>query len=600
MLTNALQYEENRLFESGFIDGCCDEVTLQKRVYSVHSQVVLDFIYTYLVGRGIPNAQQVLCDSFITDGYSAQYVENLELEDIPQACEKLHIAYLGSGFSFQHGIIKRLHSKENMVSGGKVYTQSAITQKIVHTTLSRFTTLDNLQVLDFACGTGRFYDDIIGYFQRNGIETEKAVLFYVDAIDIDKIAINIVRLKACSYIAELSPNKIQVISQRIQQRNALEGDEKVGLFSQETREKQYDAIVSNPPYLVLKPSHKTSKELREDMKRQTAYYRSCGRYHYSLEGMLNLYQLSIERMVDMLRKGGELGVICPSTLFADKSAGCLRKYLLCQNTVREIVYYPEKAVLFENNVTQATNIFYLQRGGATTDIVISNNTEEFQVNLSLIKELFPIHMEIPLISVRDWDFLKRMSKFQKLKSISEVRNKRGELDLTLNNKHITQQKTAHRLVRGKMITETGLQYSGMEYVDDSFLQSKSMEYMRFDYGKPRLIGQNISNIDSTYRLRFVFCAPTDILGNSCNYLSASLPTLKKLKILLSSSILNWRFKLTSSNNHINNYELDELPIVDLQLIDADRIFSTQQELDEYVGELYGFSKEELKAIAYTK
>lgn len=600
MLTTALQYEENRLYESGFIDGCCDDTTLQQRVYTIHSHVVLDFIYTYLVERAIPHAQKVLSDCFITDGYFAQYIKGLDLTSIPQACEDLHITYLGSGFSLQQGMIKRLHSKENMISGGKVYTQSFITQKIVYSTLSHFTTLDNLQVLDFACGTGRFYDDIVRYFQSRGIEAQRAVLQCIDAVDIDKIAINIARLKACSYIPELSLDKIQVISQRIQQRNALAGDENVGLFSQETNEKKYDAIVSNPPYLVLKPSHKTSDEFREDMKRQTAYYRSCGRYHYALEGMLNLYQLSIERMVDMLRNCGELGVICPSTLFADKSVGCLRKYLLCQNKVREIVYYPEKSVLFENNVTQATNIFYLQKGGVTTDIIISSNMEEFHVSLSLIKELFPVNMEIPLISVHDWDFLKKMSKFPKLKSLSEVRNKRGELDLTLNSKHITQQKTTHRLVRGKMITGTGVHYGDTEYVDDGFLQCKSTEYMHFDYGKPRLIGQNISNIDSTYRLRFVFCEPTDILGNSCNYLSASLPTLKKLKILLSSSILNWRFKLTSSNNHINNYELDELPIVDLQLIDADRTFATQQELDEYVGGLYGFSKEELRAIAYTK
>jgi len=30
--------------------------------------------------------------------------------------------------------------------------------------------------------------------------------------------------------------------------------------------------------------------------------------------------------------------------------------------------------------------------------------------------------------------------------------------------------------------------------------------------------------------------------------------------ILNSDILNWRFKLTSSNNHVNNYELDDLPI----------------------------------------
>src|SRR5699024_12047436 len=37
-------------------------------------------------------------------------------------------------------------------------------------------------------------------------------------------------------------------------------------------------------------------------------------------------------------------------------------------------------------------------------------------------------------------------------------------------------------------------------------------------------------------------------------------TLYYLLGLLNSKLLNWYFKLFSSNNHINNYELDMLPI----------------------------------------
>ena len=120
--------------------------------------------------------------------------------------------------------------------------------------------------------------------------------------------------------------------------------------------------------------------------------------------------------------------------------------------------------------------------------------------------------------------------------------------------------------------------------------------MKHDCGRVRLIGQNICNIDNRQRLRFAFCEPTDILGNSCNYLSADFDTLKKLNILLSSMLLNWRFKLTSSNNHINNYELDELPIADLNKIDAAICFESQEALNKYVCNLYGLDSDETNYI----
>lgn len=99
---------------------------------------------------------------------------------------------------------------------------------------------------------------------------------------------------------------------------------------------------------------------------------------------------------------------------------------------------------------------------------------------------------------------------------------------------------------------------------DEFLGAKSENYIKNDFRKIRLVCQQISNIDIAKRLKFVFCAETDILGNSCNYISAAETDLKNLHILLNSYLLNWRFKITSTNNHVNNYELDELPLLDFE------------------------------------
>jgi adenine-specific DNA-methyltransferase len=49
-------------------------------------------------------------------------------------------------------------------------------------------------------------------------------------------------------------------------------------------------------------------------------------YQYSIEGMLNYYQLSIEMILRLTKTKGQIGIICPSSLFADLTSAKLRKH----------------------------------------------------------------------------------------------------------------------------------------------------------------------------------------------------------------------------------------------------------------------------------
>ena len=147
-----------------------------------------------------------------------------------------------------------------------------------------------------------------------------------------------------------------------------------------------------------------------------------------------------------------------------------------------------------------------------------------------------------------------------------------------------------------MIAEDHIEDVNHEYVKSEFLETRSAEFLKCDFGRRRLVCQQVSNMGVSRRLRFVYCEENDILGNSCNYISAEEIVLKKMYILLNSSLLNWRFKVTSSNNHINNYEIDDLPVVDLDRVDESFTYSSQEELDRYVGELYGLTPEEINWI----
>lgn len=570
----------------------------------IHRDILLELIGIYISSK-FPNGDEIMrsCfDSELIPRFNVS-ISNSDIHLIPVMCEQLHVSFLNSKFSMSLKSSKvRTKSKVQLIELGAVYTQPHIAKSIVEDTFANLSVpLQDAKILDFACGTGRFYENVVSLFN----DKKKAILFNVYAIDLDINALYITRLKALSFIESITKEECLTLSNHIVLKDGLRKNnsifpEPLHISSEDLNgltEAGFDVIVSNPPYLVLKPNKsKAGVGGTDKIQEQVTYYRNCGFYLYSIEGMLNLYQLSIERMLQMLKPGGELGIICPSTLFGDVSAKKLRKYLLLSNKVRSIRFFAEKIPLFEN-VNQATNIFILQKGGVTSDISICKDDEHFEVNISLVKELFPENLEIPTIHSLEWDILRKLSSMKKLKEIPSIRNRRGELDLTLCKEFVTSSQTPHRLVRGNMIGDDEVKNVNGEFVLESFIPTRSKEYRAFDFNRKRLICQQISNGGLRRRLKFIYCASSDVLGNSCNYISSDEETLAKLYLILNSSVLNWRFKITSSNNHINNYELDELPIIDLNKVNPSFSFSSQEELDEYIGTLYGLSKDERKLIA---
>ena len=297
----------------------------------------------------------------------------------------------------------------------------------------------------------------------------------------------------------------------------------------------------------------------------------------------------------MLKKGGEMGIICPSTLFADVSASTLRKHLLAKHKVSYIKYFSEDDPLFDN-VTQATCIFHLTKGGESKLIDIVQGQRNYQIALNDVKHLFAVKWEIPSIEKIEWDILRKLHTIPVLKNQSHIRNKRGELDLSFFKDYITSDPTPLRLVRGNMISGDSLVDINQEYVKPEFLEKKSQDYLSHDKGRKRLVCQQISNMTQTVRLRFVECESNDIIGNSCNYITVAEENIPKMKALLNSALLNWRFKITSTNNHINNYELDELPIIDLDSVTSDIIDMDEISRNIKICTLYGLEGEEVNFI----
>ena len=514
--------------------------------------------------------------------------------DIVIILELLQVSFLNSQIQFKNGKLTRKKSKLNFESKGAVYTSDDIAKKITVNTitnqLNNGLDKNDLRIIDFGCGTGRFYLSAFDYLVNSlSLDEHKVISENLYGIDIDEIAIDILKIKVLNNLKNPSINDLENISQNILCKNMLLhkrlGDENSIDFNNDfvnLENNKFNVILSNPPYFLLKINKKGKnkrlneyyKSLKNKIKEETDYFRSSGLYNYSIEGMLNYYKLSIERMINISSKNAEIGIICPSTLFGDLSSKKLRSWILLKHKLRGVEYFPESANLFDN-VSQSTVIFYLNKNGETDEIDIDINGESFRISLNLIREIFGDNLEIAYVNEIGWNILEKLSKFKKIKDYEHIRNKRGELDLSLHRDCITNTNTGWRLVRGNMLSNIDEDINNEYVLIEDFLDSKSDEYKNNDFGKIRLLCHQISNIDKVKRLQFVKSKSNDIIGNSCNYIYFNeelcpnldiSDMLNKLEYILNSYLLNWRFKITSSNNHINNYEIDELPLVNLKKI----------------------------------
>lgn len=590
--------------------------------FKVHKQLINSLISAY-VNTEFPNQANELKSVFqFEEITSIEDFTQKHISEIPAIVEELHIAFLNSEFSINNGKLTRKKSKHHLRENGAVYTLKEITNEMVEKTIDKAiqqnTNPKEITCLDFASGTGRFYFEAVEILkEKYNLTLQQIVAHNLFAIDIDETALSVLRCKVISLFDEINTEIINALATNIINRNALipkatllsENENSIDLandFKNVFAKGGFDVVFSNPPYCLLKVNKKSNEQqklngyyvnLQSKIQNEINFFRTSGVYQYSIEGMLNYYQLSIEMILRLTKTNGQIGIICPSSLFADLTSAKLRKHILTSHKLHFIRYYPEASRLFEN-VSQSTVIFYLQKNGKTDKIGIEISDNSFEIEFDTIKNVFPTNFEIPLIDEIGWSILSKVSKQKKIKEIPFIRNRRGELDLTLYKPFITTKNTGWRLVRGNMISENGVIDKNGEFVEiEGFLNKKSDDFKTNDYNKERLICQQISNVDMQKRLKFVFCEKTDILGNSCNYIISTRKEedLKKLFFILNSELLNWRFKITSSNNHINNYELDELPIVDLDSFALDD-FSN----NETICKLYGLTKAETNYILGNK
>lgn len=341
------------------------------------------------------------------------------------------------------------------------------------------------------------------------------------------------------------------------------------VFGKDLAQRRFDIVVTNPPYKNLKAErnqYASDEEYEADKDKYGSISKIVSKtFKYSTDGVLNLYKLFVEEIIDRYANENALvSLLIPSSLMSDKTCEKLRTHILLDYDLKSIKLIKEGSK-------------YIDAQQALAAILI--NTGEKTESINIIKDFCGDPKSFADVSVSDminpnsgnaiialdaveYEKYKKLRQFPIVKDINFITNMRGELDLTAGKKYILQEETGYSLLRGRNIGYYQLVDSGeADYVSEDFINlTKKKCFIERD----RIICQQIANMHKERRVTFAYAEPNTVLGNSCNFISVQENEcgidIYSLLGLFNTKIINWFFKLTSSNNHINNYEIDCFPV----------------------------------------
>lgn len=518
---------------------------------------------------------------------------------------------------------------------GIYYTDYKIARLIAKESLnfSKIEEILNFKFLEPCVGTGIFViayiDEVLEKIKNYDSNIIKKIVNQIYCADIDKEAVDILKKVLPLYIKNKYNTSVKLIEKNYFIGNVLFEQNDNEIIKVELKlifdvKNGFDVVLTNPPYKLLKANSNkyedniTGNKHALDLKKLISFIKENEIYKYN-EGTLNYYKLFMEEILEKYtHKNSKVGLIIPITLLNDKQSEKLRKRIINNFRVSKIYIIPEKNNFFPD-ISQAFCFFSLDKSSPGEIIKINpqvidwKNFDDVGVEVK-ISHINKMSATAPIVVENEigWRILEKLNKYSKLGSLDSICNARGELDLTLDKDFITTNRTSLPLLRGNNISE--FSYTSSDYFTNEKFISKISNKQKY-VNKERIVCQQVSNINLEKRLKFTKIPGNIVLGNSCNFLCINDTlfgnpnvSLDYLLGILNSLLLNWRFKITNSNNHISNYELSDLPIVlptqsekDLieKLVYDIRVNNSHEAVDclnESVFKLYGLNNEEVSYI----
>jgi len=337
----------------------------------------------------------------------------------------------------------------------------------------------------------------------------------------------------------------------------------------------FDAVIGNPPYDVL-----VSDEIGYDVSPDLAFYNSAETYAPAMRGASNLYKLFICRGASVTKTKGAFSFIVPMSLLGDDQSVDMRRYLLNKMALTVIEAFPQKDEP-DNRVFQeaklSTVIFVAKATSDKARFLVRTHPGKLIEKSSLSLAISPeeivkfdaANLLIPSCTPRDWEIAVSLLSRKIIRLGKVARCFRGDMEQTKEIRAGTlgPSKKGPLVLRGANITLYAVREASQGEdlfldVDKFMKQAGDKTKASLNYGK-RKIGYQRSSPQNNFRR--IIAAPVpknDFCFDTVSYVTedSSKIDLNLLLVLLNSKILDWYFRLGSTNSKVNEYQFNTLPV----------------------------------------
>lgn len=391
----------------------------------------------------------------------------------------------------------------------------------------------------------------------------------------------------------------------------------------------FDAVVGNPPYDVMEKERGKDDAPHEELQ---SYLKNTTRLQDCLGGKLNLYRPFMIASISLLRESGCYSQIVPMSFMADISLTNTRVHVLQLHRLVEVVAFPQKddenrRVFRDAKLSTCIPLVEARRPEPNSSFSIftfpandfSDTPQKVTATIANLRAIDKRTMPIPSCNQAEMDLAIRIhSTSGRLEDVAEIT--RGEINQAILRDFIdTDARGKKPLLKGVEIRMFGfnevLSQGEREYFDESEFEEHHPQKRP---PRLRIATQRITGVDEDRRLVCAVSSNRSYFADSTNSVEpkGEIDHLV-LVAILNSTILNWRFSLTSTNNNVGTNELEALPFprnLDTVIINqirkiAERLQSetfrktsevvsskSYQALDALVFALYGVTENEVSLI----
>ena len=336
----------------------------------------------------------------------------------------------------------------------------------------------------------------------------------------------------------------------------------------------FDAVIGNPPYDVI-----SEKEQEREVEMEKTYFTLSESFGASVGSKLNFYRLFVAAAVSVLRKNGTHGFIVPMALLGDSQAKPLRHELLTKYRLKRIEAFPQKddprdRVFFGAKLSTCVYVLHKATPEAFSIRVhpgrdILDSSPRLEMSLKALRHFDPENLCIPSYPNATTDDFHVAIKLVDAggKRLGEIApSQQGEVNLTTHAEFLSDNSVGPVALRGAnvgryLFNDTPKQGKPKYLLRDQFLKAHGPDTKADDHRHIRIGYQRGAAIDNWRRIIATIIEPGNFCTDTINYISEPKAyDLFAILALLNSSVWEWRFRLTSTNNHVNAYEIDAMSL----------------------------------------